>query len=170
MELAEVTTDATNSLTSYERFKNMMPEEKVDIWGFKQIQSFDTVHNLVSLYFYDIGHVADANKIMEEAQQVYKGMRSNFIKQRTTEVTEVINAMEYSYLALTDKEKAELFQFVPDDNNHNLELHMAVLKACAFKLDFGEVYEDYQKIYDKTMEMQGDKKNERGENGKGRAR
>lgn len=170
VEVAEVSVDTINSLPSYERFKNMIPEEKADIWGFKQLQSFDTVHNLVSLFFYDIDHVADANEVMEEAQHVYKGMRSNFIKQRTEEIVEAINYMEYSYLALTDKEKAELFQFVPDDNNYNLELHMAVLKACGLKLDFDEVYEDYQKIYDKTMEMQGDKKNERGESGRGRAR
>lgn len=168
--VAEVTADAKNSLPSYERFKKMMPEEKADIWSFKQMQSFDTVHNLVSLFFYDIDHVADANEIMEEAQQVYKGMRSNFIKQRTEEIVVAINSMNYSYLALTDKEKAELFQFVPDDNNYNLELHTAVLKACGLKLDFDEAYEDYQKIYDKTMEMQGDKKNERGESGRNRAR
>lgn len=166
----EVTANAENSLPTYERFKNMLPEEKADIWDFKQMQSFDTVHNLVSLFFYDIDHVADANEVMEEAQQVYKGMRSNFIKQRTEEILEAINSMEYSYLALTDKEKAELFQFVADDNNYNLELHMAVLKACGLKLDFDEAYEDYQKIYDKTMEKQGDKKNERGESGRGRAR
>ena len=170
VEVAEVITDAENHLPSYERFKNMLPEEKADIWRFKQMQSFDTVHNLVSLFFYDIDHVADGNEIMEEAKLVYKGMRSNFIKQRTEEIVEAINSMEYSYLALTDKEKAELFQFESDDNNYNLELHMAVLKACGLKLDFDEVYEDYQKIYDKTMEMQGDKKNERGESGRGRAR
>lgn len=170
MDVAEVTVDAKNSLPTYERFKNMMPKEKADIWGFKQMQSFDAVHNMVGLFFYDIDHVADVNEIMEEAQLVYKGMRSNFIKQRTEEITEAINSMEYSYLALTDKEKAELFQFLPDDNNYNLELHMAVLKACGLKLDFDEMYEDYQKIYDKTMEMQGDKKNVRGESGRGRAR
>lgn len=39
---------------------------------------------------------------------------------------------------------------------------MAVLKACGLKLEFDEVYEDYQRIYDKTMEMQGEKMNERG--------
>ena len=71
---------------------------------------------------------------------------------------------------LADKEKAELFRFQPDDNNHNLELHMAVLKNCGMKLEFDEVYEDYQRIYDKTMEMQNEKKNERGESGRGRAR
>lgn len=170
VDVAVVTSDAKNSLPSYEKFKNMMPEEKADVWGFKQMQNFDMVHNLVSLFFYDIDHVASADEIMEEAQLVYKGMRSNFIKQRTEEIVEAINSLEYSYLALTDKEKAELFQFVPDDNNYNLELHMAVLKACGLKLDLDEVYEDYQKIYDKTMEMQGDKKNERGESGRGRAR
>lgn len=170
VDVAEVTADTINNLPSYERFKNMMPEEKADIWGFKQMQSFDVVHNLVSLFFYDIDHVADADEIMEDAQLVYKGMRNNFIKQRTMEIVEAINSMEYSYLALTDKEKVELFRFLPDDNIYNLELHMAVLKACGLKLDFDEVYEDYQKIYDKTMEMQGDKKNERGESGRGRAR
>lgn len=170
VEVVEVTARAEKHLPSYERFRNMVPEEKADIWGFKQMQNFDTVHNLVSLFFYDINHVADTDEIMEEAQQVYKGMRGNFIKQRTEEIVEAISCMEYSYLALTDKEKAELFRFVLDDNNYNLELHMAVLKACGLKSDFDEVYEDYQKIYDKTMEMQGDKKNERGESGRGRAR
>lgn len=68
VEVAEVTADVVNSLPTYERFKNMLPEEKADIWGFKQMQSFDMVHNLVSLFFYDIDHVADADEIMEEAQ------------------------------------------------------------------------------------------------------
>ena len=67
VEVVEVTAGAEKHLPSYERFKNMLPEEKADIWGFKQMQSFDTVHNLVSLFFYDIDHVADGNEIMEEA-------------------------------------------------------------------------------------------------------
>ena len=47
---------------------------------------------------------------------------------------------------------------------------MAILKACGLKLEFDEVYEDYQRIYDKTMEMQDEKMNERGESVRGRAR
>lgn len=84
---------------------------------------------------------------------MYKGMRNNSIKQRVGEIVEVISSMEFPYQCLTDKEKAKLFQFIPDDNNYNLELHMAVLKACGLKLDVEKVYEDYQRIYDKTMEM-----------------
>lgn len=55
-----------------------------------------------------------------------------------------------------------MFRFLLDDNNYNLELHMVVLKNCGMKMEFDEVYEDYQRIYDKTMEMQGEKMNERG--------
>ena len=58
VEVAEVTTDDEKHLPSYERFKNMTPEEKADIWDFRHMQSFDNVHNLVSLFFYDIDHVA----------------------------------------------------------------------------------------------------------------
>lgn len=106
---------------------------------------------------------------MDMAKLVYKGMRANFIKQRAEEIVEVINSMSLSYPFLSDKEKAELFRFLLEDNNYNLELHMAVLKACGLKLEFDEVYEDYRRIYDKTMEMQDEKKNERGKNGRGRA-
>lgn len=59
--------------------------------------------------------------------------------------------MEFPYLCLTDTEKAELFQFKPDDNSYNLELHSTVLKDCGVKLGFDDVYEDYQKVYDKTV-------------------
>ena len=36
---------------------------------------------------------------------------------------------------------------------------MVVLKNCGMKMEFDEVYEDCQRIYDKTMEMQGEKIN-----------
>lgn len=70
----------------------------------------------------------DGNEIIDMAKLVYKGMRANFIKRRAEEIVEAINSMGLSYPCLTDKEKAELFRFLPDDNNYNLELHMAVLK------------------------------------------
>lgn len=155
---------------NYESFMSMSPEDMAGILGFDRIVGIDEVHSKVSSFFRDVKSYVDGNEIMDVAKLVYKGMRANFIKQRAEEIVEEINSMGLSYPHLTDKEKAELFQFLPDDNNYNLELHMAVLKNCGMKLEFDEVYEDYQRIYDKTMEMQGDKKNERGESGRGRAR
>lgn len=159
-----------DTFVTYESFMGMSPEEMAGVLEFDRIVGIDEVHSRVSSFLHEIKADVDGNEIMDVAKLVYKGMRANFIKQRAEEIVEAINSMGLSYPRLTDKEKAELFQFLPDDNNYNLELHMAVLKNCGMKLEFDEVYEDYQRIYDKTMEMQGDKKNERGESGRGRAR
>lgn len=105
------------------------------------------MHSKVSSFFRDVKSDVDGNEIMDVAKLVYKGMRANFIKQRAEEIVEAINSMGLSYPRLTDKEKAELFRFLPDDNNYNLELHRVVLKACGLKLELDEVYEDYQRIY-----------------------
>lgn len=155
---------------NYESFMSMSPEDMAGILGFDRIVGIDEVHSKVSSFFRDVKSYVDGNEIMDVAKLVYKGMRANFIKQRAEEIVEAINSMGLSYPCLTDKEKAELFRFLPDDNNYNLELHRAVLKACGLKLEFDEVYEDYQRIYDKTMEMQDEKMNERGESVRGRAR
>lgn len=155
---------------NYESFMSMSSEDMAGILGFDRIVGIDEVHSKVSSFFRDVKSYVDGNEIMDVAKLVYKGMRANFIKQRAEEIVEAINSMGLSYPCLTDKEKAELFRFLPDDNNYNLELHMAVLKACGLKLEFDEVYEDYQRIYDKTMEMQDEKMNERGESVRGRAR
>lgn len=155
---------------NYESFMSMSPEDMAGILGFDKIVGIDEVHSKVSSFFRDVKSYVDGNEIMDVAKLVYKGMRANFIKQRAEEIVEAINSMGLSYPCLTDKEKAELFRFLPDDNNYNLELHMAILKACGLKLEFDEVYEDYQRIYDKTMEMQDEKMNERGESVRGRAR
>ena len=155
---------------NYESFMSMSPEDMAGILGFDRIVGIDEVHSKVSSFFRDVKSYVDGNEIMDVAKLVYKGMRANFIKQRAEEIVEAINSMGLSYPCLTDKEKAELFRFLPDDNNYNLELHMAVLKACGLKLEFDEVYEDYQRIYDKTMEMQDEKRNERGDSVRGRAR
>ena len=155
---------------NYESFMSMSPEDMAGILGFDRIVGIDEVHSKVSSFFRDVKSYVDGNEIMDVAKLVYKGMRANFIKQRAEEIVEAINSMGLSYPCLTDKEKAELFRFLPDDNNYNLELHMAVLKACGLKLEFDEGYEDYQRIYDKTMEMQDEKMNERGESVRGRAR
>ena len=155
---------------NYESFMSMSPEDMAGILGFDRIVGIDEVHSKVSSFFRDVKSYVDGNEIMDVAKLVYKGMRANFIKQRAEEIVEAINSMGLSYPCLTDKEKAELFRFLPDDNNYNLELHMAVLKACGLKLEFDEVYEDYQRIYDKTMEMQDEKMTERGERVRGRAR
>lgn len=135
------------TLVTYESFASMSPEDMAAILEFDRIVGIDEVHSKVSSFIRDVKPDVDGNEIMDMAKLVYKGIHANFIKQRAEEIVEAINSMGLSYPRLTDKEKAELFRFLLDDNNYNLELHMAVLKACGLKLEFDEVYEDYQRIY-----------------------
>lgn len=160
--------DKLDSLLSYESFKCMTPEEKA--LGFINMRDYNTVQRVVSVFFEEMGHRADVDEIMEETELVYRGMRHNFIEQRANEIVQEINTLKFPYLSLTDTEKAELFQFKPDDNSYNLELHSVVLKACGVKLGFDDIYEDYQKIYDKTVEMQEEKEFGRGDSGRDKAR
>lgn len=155
-----------DTFVTYESFMGMSPEDMAGVLEFDRLVGIDEVHSRVSSFLREIKADVDGNEIMDVAKLVYKGMRADFIRQRAEESVEAINSMGLPYLYLTDKEKAELFQFLPDDNNYNLELHMVVLENCGLKLELDEVYEDYQRIYDMTMEMQSGKEFGRRESGR----
>lgn len=67
------TTGKKEGFVNYERFKSMTLEEKAEVFGFTRMGDFDTVHNLVNLFFYDIDYDADGNEIMEEANRCIRG-------------------------------------------------------------------------------------------------
>lgn len=142
---------------TYEAYSQMSSEEKAERIGIVSMQSFETVKNIVEILFYDMEHDADVSEIMDEAKSLYEGMEKHVIKLRVNEILEGIEKIGYSYPCLTNKEKAELFNFQLDDNGYNLKLYSAVLKAAGVNYSMDESYEDYQKIYDKTIEMQTEK-------------
>lgn len=142
---------------TYEAYSRMAPEEKAEAVGFVRMRSFETVKNIVEILFYDIEHNADVNEIMDEAKILYEGMEKHVIKLRVDEILEGIEKIGFRYQCLTNKEKAELFRFQLEDNGYNLKLYSAVLKAAGVHYSMDESYEDYQKIYDKTVEMQMEK-------------
>lgn len=142
---------------TYEAYRQMSPEEKAEAVGFVSMRSFETVKSIVEILFCDMEHNADVNEIMDEAKILYEGMEKHVIKLRVDEILEGIEKIGFQYQCLTNKEKAELFRFRLDDNGYNLKLYSAVLKAAGVHYSMDESYEDYQKIYDKTVEMQTEK-------------
>lgn len=115
-------------------------------------------------------HNAGVNEIMDEAKILYEGMEKYVIKLRVDEIIEGIEKIGFQYQCLTNKEKAELFRFQLDDNGYNLKLYSVVLKAAGVHYSMDEYYEDYQKIYDKTVEMQMEKEVEVREDKRGMLR
>ena len=134
------------------------------------MRNFDTVKSIVEIMFCDMEHNADVNEIMDEAKILYEGMEKHVIKLREDEILRGIEKIGYPYQCLTNKEKAELFNFQLDDNGYNLKLYFAVMKSAGVHYTMDETYEDYQKIYDKTVEMQTEKEIETRDDNRGRAR
>ncbi len=170
----EIVATEENSLTdkiTYEEYKCMTPLEKAQSCGFTRLRSYDAVEGVVKLKFMELGHGATVDELMEETEVLYKGMRELVVRTKMDEVLEAVEKSALPFICWAPREKAELLQFQLDDNSYNMQLYNAVCKACGIDTsDMDEVFEDYQTIYDKTVEIQGDKEVGSREGGRGRVR
>lgn len=165
--------EATSSIDkiTYEEYKRMTPLEKAQSCGFTRLRSYEAVEGVVKLKFMELEHKPTTDELMEETELLYKGMRELVVRTKVDEVLEMVEKSGLPFICWTPKEKAELLQFQLDENSYNMQLYNAVCKACGIDIsDMDEVFEDYQAIYDKTVEMQGDKEVGRKEDGRGRVR
>lgn len=152
---------------TFEEYKRMTPLDKAQSCGFARLRSYDTVEGVVKFKLMELGHKPSVDELMEETELLYKGMRELAVKNKVDEVLEAVEKSGLSFICWTSREKAELLQFQIDDNSYNTQLYNAVCKACGIDTsDMDETFEDYQAIYDKTVEMQGDKEIERSEGGR----
>ena len=156
---------------TYEDYKRMTPLEKAQSCGFTRLRSYEAVEGVVKLKFMELEHKPTTDELMEETELLYKGMRELVVRTKVDEVLETVEKSGVPFICWTPREKAELLQFQLDDNSYNMQLYNAVCKACGIDTsDMDEVFEDYQAIYDKTVEMQGDKEVGRKDGGRGRVR
>lgn len=156
---------------TYEDYKRMTPLEKAQSCGFTRLRSYDVVEGVVKLKFMELEHKPTTDELMEETELLYKGMRELVVRTKVDEVLETVEKSGLPFICWNPREKAELLQFQLDDNSYNMQLYNTVCKACGIDTsDMDEVFEDYQAIYDKTVEMQGDKEVGRKESGRGRVR
>ena len=139
---------------TYEDYCILTPEEKIKTAGFTNLKSFEEVNDRVRNLFTEFGHKTNVDEIMAEAETIYKEMRTYEIKLRVDEILQGIQRIGYSYQYLTDNEKMELFRFQIGDSKYNLDLYLKVIDAAGVGYNLDELYEDYQKIYDKTVEKQ----------------
>lgn len=165
--------EATSSIDkiTYEEYKRMTPLEKAQSCGFTRLRSYEAVEGVVKLKFMELEHKPTTDELMEETELLYKGMRELVVRIKVDEVLEMVEKSGLPFICWAPREKAELLQFQLDDNSYNMQLYNAVCKACGIDtFDMDEVFEDYQAIYDKTVEMQGDKEVGRKDGGRGRVR
>ena len=163
--------DRSDDKGSYEAYKKMTLLEKAQTYGFGELKSYDTVRSIVQMKFLDMGHIADVDEIMEETDLLYKGMCELVVKNKTEEVLDEIKQRGIAFDDLSVIEKATMLQFQPDNNSYNIQLYSAVCKACGVDTsDEDKIFEDYQDIYEKTLEMKQEQAIGRNDGDRGRAR
>ena len=163
--------DRPDDKGSYEAYKKMTPMEKAQMHGFRELNSYDTVRSVVQMKFLDMGHIADVDELLEETDLLYKGMCELVVKNKTEEVLDEIKQRGIAFDDLSVIEKARMLQFQPDNNSYNIQLYSAVCKACGVDTsDEDKIFEDYQAIYEKTLEMEQERVIERKDGDRERAR
>lgn len=163
--------DRPDDKGSYEAYKKMTPMEKAQMHGFRELNSYDTVRSVVQMKFLDMGHIADVDELLEETDLIYKGMCELVVKNKTEEVLDEIKQRGIAFDDLSVIEKARMLQFQPDNNSYNIQLYSAVCKACGVDTsDADKIFEDYQAIYEKTLEMEQERVIERKDGDRERAR
>ena len=102
---------------------------------------------------------------------IYKGICELVVKNKTEAVLDEIKQRGIAFDDLSVIEKARMLQFQPDNNSYNIQLYSAVCKACGVDTsDEDKIFEDYQAVYEKTLEMQPEWSVERKDGGRERAR
>ena len=163
--------DRSNDKGGYETYKKMTPLEKAQTYGFGELKSYDTVRSIVKMKFLDMGHIADVDELLEETDLLYKGMCELVVRNKTEEVFDEIKQRGIAFDDLPVIEKARMLQFQPDNNSYNIQLYSAVCKVCGVDTsDEDKIFEDYQAIYEKTLEMEQERVIERKDGDRERAR
>lgn len=151
----EYVDDWSDDKGNYETYKKMTSMEKAQMHGFRELKSYDTVRSIVQMKFLDMGHIADVDELLEETDLLYKGMCELVVKNKTEEVLDEIKQRGIAFDDLSVIEKARMLQFQPDNNSYNIQLYSAVCKACGVDTsDEDKIFEDYQAVYEKTLEME----------------
>ena len=167
----EYADDRSDDKGSYEAYKKMTPLEKAQTYGFRELKSYDTVRSIVQMKFLDMGHIADVDELLEETDLLYKGMCELVVRTKTEEIQDEIKHRGSAFDDLSVIEKARMLQFQPDNNSYNIQLYSAVCKVCGVDTsDEDKIFEDYQAIYEKTLEMKQEWGVERKDGGRDRAR
>ena len=163
--------DRSDDKGSYEAYKKMTPMEKAQMHGFRELKSYDTIRSIVQMKFLDMGHIADVDELLEETDLLYKGMCELVVRTKTEEIQDEIKHRGSAFDDLFVIEKARMLQFQPDNNSYNIQLYSAVCKACgADTYDEDKIFEDYQAIYEKTLEMKQEQVMGRNDGDRERAR
>lgn len=117
----------------------------------------DEVFDLIKANFKANGYKLNFSEMYDEALELCKELKKQSIEIRASEIAEQLRDQgDYQYLKPSIK--ARFFNFEIGDSNNNLKLYNAVVKELGMNQELDEQFEDYQEIYDETVNRQGEER------------
>ena len=118
----------------------------------------------MQVYFEMLYGYADIDEFLEETELLYKGMVEWVTKNKAEEALGEVKRRGVPFDEWSVWKKAEILQFQLDNNSYNIKLYHEVCKVCGVDIsDDDKMFEDYQAIYNKTVDMQSEQRYERDE-------
>ena len=111
----------------------------------------------------DLVHLSDVNMAKVGESMVDVTDKNEFVETRETESVDkagwiVRRISEFGgYENVSDSVKADIFGFDIADVSGSIRLVSDVMKRLGIKLDGDELYEEFQRIYDKSVDRDADK-------------
>lgn len=138
------------SFYSYADYAVSSDEEKLRMAVIDGNDDVMAVYEKLNSFFKQIGHKADFDELYEEAKMLATVVRKNVVADKADKIARKLSACgPYKYLKTSVK--ADVVKFDVSDAGGNLKLFIGVLDKLGVKLDGDQLYEEYQKIYDKTV-------------------
>ena len=149
-DVLDETTKDEKSIYSYADYVSCSDEEKLQTMGISMSDDVMKVYEKLCSLFRQIGYNTNFDEIYEEAKRLVGVVGKNIVADKAKKVaSELLTYGPYKYLKTSVK--ADVFKFDVGDAGGNLKLLLSVLEKLGVKMDGDELYKEYQKIYDETV-------------------
>lgn len=135
-----------------QEYRGYLLQEKISLLGLRISDNMMSVYAIVKEYFENNGFDASFDELYEEAKQLVEAVQKDSKAERTDKVMHELESYG-NYQYLKDSVKAAAFKFDVSDTSENLKMFINLLGKLGVWMEKDTLYEEYQKIYDETVNM-----------------
>ncbi len=140
---------------SYTEYMALALEKRAELHGITDEKSAAEIFNTVRENFDKAGYNVSFDEKYDEAMAIEGYIAERKSVDRAEVIADKLKAYG-PYENIPSSIKAEVFGLDINDSSGNLKLYMQVMKKLGVKMEQGEMFEDYQKVYEETMKQQED--------------
>lgn len=146
--------------TTKREYDKLSMHEKVELFQFADV-SVDQARDIVSNYLNSIGYSGYFSEVFEESNRVSeiyeKQKQQTFVTrevQKASAVMTMIGMTKQQFMVVDASMKAKLFELASVDYKTGLQIYKGFLENIGVQKDVMEVYEEFDKVYEASVNGQ----------------